>query len=81
MRIQEVCAESEFTTLTFDGWISCRNEDVLSFMISYLDSSWKTAPKCVGNFKMTGGHSAADVSHVIEEVILKRLARKVPTYF
>ena len=30
---------------------------------------------------MTGGHSAADVSHFIEEVTLKRLARKVPIYF
>ena len=27
-----------------------------------------------------GGHSVADVSPVIEEVISKRLARKVPTY-
>ncbi len=80
-RIQEVCTESEFTTLAFDGWTSCRNEAVLGFMIAYLGSWWQMATKCVGNFEMTGGHSAADVSHVIEEVILKRLARKVPTYF
>ena len=39
------------------------------------------ATKCVGNFKMTGGHSVADVSHLIEDEILKCLAKKVPTYF
>ena len=76
--MQGVGADSVFTIPIFDGWNSCFNVAVLRFMIYYFESSWRMVIKC---FKMTGGHSAAEMSHLIDEVILKRLAKKVPTYF
>lgn len=80
-KIQEAILGSEHIVLTFDGWSSERNESVIGFMVSFLGERLELTKRYLGNSKMNNGNLAVEIVNAIEDVVAKRLNRRIPTYF
>eukprot|EP00171_Calliarthron_tuberculosum_P004297 IDg4297t1 len=72
---------ADFLTFMFDGWSTARTEAVLGCMVSTIDANFLLETKTVGNFRLAGRHTAADICNVLKSVIQKRLGGRKPTYF
>lgn len=79
--IKQTVQSAEFLTFMFDGWSTARSEAVLGCMVTTIDEQLLMVTKPVGNFRLSGRHTAADVCNVLQNVIQKRLGGRRPTYF
>lgn len=58
-----------------DGCSTYRNEYVLGYTVPFADDDLSLVTKCIGNFKISGGHSASDVSRILNQAVRHRLGK------
>lgn len=74
-------SDSEFFVLSFDGWSTFRNESVLRFVVPTLHENLCLRTSTTGSFKITGRHSATDVSVIIRRVLMERACNRNTNYY
>lgn len=71
--VAEFSSSSPYAVITFDGWSTYRAESVLGSMISIIKPNFQLQTYFVGNFKVSGTHSAHSISSILSFVLKDRI--------